>query len=81
MVEQYFFECKYLSMETLITLVVFLAGFITGALVTRKNLAHVNKVVEEAKEFAKSVDDKIDEIRESQKKPATKRGRKPVAKK
>ena len=68
-------------METVITLIVFLAGFITGALVTRNNIKHVNNVVEEARDIASAVDKKIDALREEQKKPVTKRGRKPPAKK
>lgn len=67
-------------MSTLIILVVFVAGFIVGALVTRKHLAEVNAVVAEAKELAAKIDAKVDELKED-KKPATKRGRKPAAKK
>ena len=62
-------------MTTLITLVIFVAGFIVGALVARKNLKEVNAVVAEAKEFAAKVDAKLDDL-QAPKKPAT-RGRKP----
>lgn len=62
-------------MTTLITLVIFVAGFILGALVARKNLKEVNAVVAEAKEFAAKVDAKLDDL-QAPKKPAT-RGRKP----
>ena len=60
-------------MEVLITLAIFVAGFIVGALVTRKNLDEVNVVVREAKELAASVDSKLDEIRDAKKKPARKK--------
>ncbi len=66
-------------MTTLITIIIFLAGFIVGALVTRKNLKEVNAVVAEAKELAEKIDKKVDELK-APKKPAT-RGRKPSAKK
>ena len=36
----------------IINISIFVAGFIVGALVARKNLDEVNKVVEEAKELA-----------------------------
>ena len=62
-------------MTTLITLAIFVAGFIVGALVTRKNLKEVNAVVAEAKEFAAKGDEKLDDLKAA-KKPAT-RGRKP----
>jgi len=64
-------------MEVIIpTLIIFVGGFIVGALVTRKHLDEVNKVVAEAKELAATVDSKLDEIRDANKKPA----RKPRAK-
>jgi hypothetical protein len=59
-------------MEVIVPIVIFLAGFIVGALVTRKNLAEVNAVVREAKELAEKVDTKLDEIRDANKKPARK---------
>ncbi len=59
-------------MEVLITLAIFVVGFIVGALVTRKNLDEVNVVVREAKELAASVDSKLDEIRDA-KKPTKKK--------
>ena len=51
-------------MDTLITLVVFIAGFITGVLVTRNNVKKVNEIVEDAEDFAAKVDRKIDELRD-----------------
>ena len=66
-------------MTTLITIIIFLAGFVVGALVTRKHLAEVNAVVAEAKELAEKIDKKVDEL-QAPKKPAT-RGRKPSTKK
>ena len=67
-------------MSILISLVIFVAGFVVGALVTRKNVDEVNAVVAEAKELAAKIDAKVDELKD-EKKPATKRGRKPTAKK
>ena len=60
-------------MDIVLPLVIFVAGFIVGALVTRKNLDEVNAVVREAKELAANVDSKLDEIRDANKKPARKR--------
>jgi len=60
-------------METLITLVVFVAGFITGSLVTRNNIKKVNTIVDDAEDLASQINQKLDEIKE-QSKPA-KRGR------
>ena len=60
------------TMDIVIPLAIFVAGFIVGALVTRKNLDEVNVVVREAKELAASVDSKLDEIRDANKKPARK---------
>jgi len=68
-------------MEILTYIVVFVAGIITGALVTRNNLEEVNKVVEEAKELAAKAEAELAEFKAKQKKPATKKGRKPAAKK
>lgn len=50
-------------METIITLVVFIAGFITGSLVARNNIKKVNSAVEDAEKFAAKVDQKLDELR------------------
>ena len=66
-------------MTTLITIIIFLAGFVVGALVTRKHLKEVNAVVAEAKELAEKIDAKVDSL-QAPKKPAT-RGRKPATKK
>jgi hypothetical protein len=64
----------------IINIIIFVAGFIVGALVTRKNLDEVNKVVEEAKELAAKAQEELAELKVKQKKPATKRGRKPATK-
>ena len=45
-------------MEILLYIVVFVAGIVIGALVTRNNLEEVNKVVEEAKELAAKAENK-----------------------
>ena len=68
-------------MEILTYIVVFVAGIITGALVTRNNLEEVNKVVQEAKELAAKAEAELAEFKAKQKKPVTKKGRKPAAKK
>ena len=60
-------------MDIVLPLAIFVAGFIVGALVTRKNLDEVNVVVREAKELAASVDSKLDEIRDANKKPTRKK--------
>ena len=65
----------------IINILIFVAGFIVGALVARKNLDEVNKVVEEAKELAAKAQEELAELKAKQKKPATKRGRKPATKK
>jgi hypothetical protein len=65
----------------IINILIFVAGFIVGALVARKNLDEVNKVVEEAKELAAKAQEELVELKAKQKKPATKRGRKPATKK
>ncbi len=67
-------------MEILTYIVVFVAGIITGALVTRNNLEEVNKVVEEAKELAAKAEAELAELKAKQKKPVRK-GIKPAAKK
>tara|TARA_R110000796_G_scaffold234488_1_gene353310 strand:+ start:1345 stop:1551 length:207 start_codon:yes stop_codon:yes gene_type:complete len=55
---------------------IFVAGFVVGALVARKNLDEVNKIVEEAKELAAKAEAELKELKVKQKKPVTKRGRK-----
>ena len=65
----------------IINAIIFVAGFIVGALVARNNLDEVNKVVEEAKELAAKAQEELAELKSKQKKPATKRGRKPATKK
>lgn len=67
-------------METIITLVVFIAGFITGTLVTRNNIKKVNSIVDDAEGFASQVNQKIDELRDEVAKKPAKRGR-PATKK
>ena len=67
-------------METIITLVVFIAGFITGTLVARNNIKKINSIVEDAEDFTAAVDHKIDKLRDEVTKKPTKRGR-PATKK
>ena len=67
-------------MTTLIIVLVFVAGFVVGALVARKNLDEVNAAVAAAKELAAKAETELEELKAKQKKPAT-RGRKPKAKK
>lgn len=64
----------------IINIIIFISGFIVGALVARKHTAEVNKLVEEAKELAAKAQDELAELKAKQKKPATKRGRKPATK-
>jgi F0F1-type ATP synthase membrane subunit b/b' len=61
-------------------IIIFVAGFIVGALVARKNLDEVNKVVEEAKELAAKAEAELKELKAKKKSPV-KRGRKPAVKK
>ena len=63
----------------IINISIFVAGFIVGALVARKNLDEVNKVVEEAKELAAKAEAELKELK-AKKKPPVKRCR-PKAKK
>tara|TARA_R110000803_G_scaffold52398_4_gene107883 strand:+ start:2189 stop:2416 length:228 start_codon:yes stop_codon:yes gene_type:complete len=51
-------------METIITLVVFIAGFLTGLLVTRNNIKKINSIVDDAEDFASQVNQKLDELRD-----------------
>ena len=67
-------------MEVIIPIAIFVAGFIVGALVTRKHLDEVNVVVAEAKELAATVDSKLDEIRDANKKPTRKTTKKSTKK-
>ena len=64
-----------------IGIVMFIVGFVAGALVTRNNVEEVNKVVEEAKELAAKAEAELAEFKAKQSKSTTKRGRKPAAKK
>ena len=65
----------------IINIIIFIGGLIVGALVTRKHTAEVNAIVEEAKELAAKAQQELEELKAKQKKPATKRGRKPTTKK
>lgn len=65
----------------IINVLIFIAGFIVGALVARNNQEEVNKVVEEAKELAAKAEAELKELKAKTKKPTTKRGRKPAVKK
>ena len=65
----------------IINAIIFVAGFIVGALVARKNLDEVNKVVEEAKELAAKAQEELAELKAKQKKPAPRKTKKPVTKK
>ena len=67
-------------MEVIIPIAIFVAGFIVGALVTRKHLDEVNVIVAEAKELAATVDSKLDEIRDANKKPTRKTTKKSTKK-
>ena len=60
----------------IINILIFVAGFIVGALVARKNLDEVNKVVFEAKQLAAKAEAELKELKNKQKKTPTKRGRK-----
>jgi hypothetical protein len=62
-------------------IVSFIVGFVAGALVTRNNVEEVNKIVEETKELASKAEAELAELKAKQSKSATKRGRKPAAKK
>ena len=64
----------------IIDIIIFVAGFITGALVTRNNQDEVNKVVEEAKELAAKAEAELKELKAKAKKPARKT-KKPATKK
>jgi len=64
----------------IINIIIFVSGLIVGALVTRKHTAKVNMLVEEAKELAAKAQEELAELKAKQKKPATKRGRKPTTK-
>ena len=50
----------------IINIIIFVAGFIVGALVARKNLDEVNKVVEEAKELAAKAQEELAELKDSE---------------
>ena len=64
----------------IIDIIIFVAGFITGALVTRNNQDEVNKVVEEAKELAAKAEAELKELKAKTKKPIRKT-KKPATKK
>lgn len=62
----------------ILNIVIFVVGFIVGALVARKNLDEVNLVVKEAKELAAKAEAELAELK-AKSKPKT--VRKPRAKK
>jgi len=64
----------------IINIIIFVAGFIVGALVARNNQDEVNKVVEEAKELAAKAEAELKELKAKQKKPVRKT-KKPTTKK
>jgi uncharacterized membrane-anchored protein YhcB (DUF1043 family) len=64
----------------IINVIIFVVGFVVGALVARNNQEEVNKVVEEAKELAAKAEAELKELKAKQKKPAPKRVKKPVVK-
>jgi len=64
----------------IINVIIFIVGFVVGALVARNNQEEVNKVVEEAKELAAKAEAELKELKAKQKKPAPKRVKKPVVK-
>lgn len=59
----------------IIEILIFVGGFVVGALVTRKNLDEVNKVVTEAKELAAKAQAELEELKSKKKttKPRAKR--------
>lgn len=59
----------------IVEILIFVAGFIVGALVARKNLDEVNKVVDEAKELAAKAQAELEELKSKKKttKPRAKR--------
>ena len=54
----------------IIEIVIFIAGFLTGVLVTRNNIAKVNKVVLETVELLDKAETELKELKSKQKKPA-----------
>ena len=65
----------------IIDIIIFVAGFITGALVTRNNHDEVNRIVEEANKLAEKAEAELKELKAKQKKSTTKKAKKPVVKK
>ena len=66
----------------IIEILIFVGGFIVGALVTRKNLDEVNKVVSEAKELAAKAQAELDELKAKKTRTTRKKttSKKPAAK-
>ena len=65
----------------IINVIIFIVGFVVGALVARNNQEEVNKVVEEAKELAAKAEAELKELKAKTKKPAPKKVTKPIVKK
>ena len=65
----------------IINVIIFIVGFVAGALVARNNQEEVNKVVEEAKELAAKAEAELKELKAKTKKPAPKKVKKPIVKK
>ena len=63
----------------IINILIFIAGFVTGILVTRNNIQKVNLVVEEAEKLAAKAEAELKELKAKTKKPAV-RAKKPAAK-
>tara|TARA_R110000787_G_scaffold193324_1_gene304869 strand:+ start:110 stop:313 length:204 start_codon:yes stop_codon:yes gene_type:complete len=65
----------------IINVIIFIVGFVVGALVARNNQEEVNKIVEEAKELAAKAEAELKELKAKTKKPAPKKVKKPIVKK
>ena len=65
----------------IIEIVIFVAGFLTGVLVTRNNIAKVNRAVEDATELYEKAQAEIAELKAKAKKPAKKTTKKKTVKK
>ena len=64
----------------IINVVIFVVGFVVGALVARNNQEEVNKLVDEGKELAAKAEAELKELKAKQKKSAIKKVKKPAAK-
>lgn len=65
----------------IIEIVIFVAGVITGVLVTRNNIAKVNRAVEDAAKLYEKAQAEIAELKAKDKKPAKKTTKKKTVKK